>query len=51
MLPEPASSPQLDLFISDSAAYRDALARYEEIRPVLKKERTLAQQSPEMERN
>jgi hypothetical protein len=42
------SSPrvlQLDLFLSDARAYRDALARYEMIRPVLRRERTLAQHS------
>ena len=38
---------QLDLFVSDSPAYREALVRYEEIRPVLKGERTLPQQSEE----
>jgi hypothetical protein len=31
---EPASVFQLDLFLSDAQAYRDALARYETIRPV-----------------
>ena len=39
------SALQLHLFASDSPAYQDALARYEAIRPVLKRERTLAQQS------
>jgi transposase len=42
---EPASVFQLDLFLGDAQAYRDALARYEVIRPILKRERTLAQQS------
>ena len=40
-----ASAPQLDLFISDSAAYEAALARYEALRPVLTGERSLRQQS------
>ena len=35
----------LDLFLSDAQAYRDALARYETIRPVLRQERTLTQYS------
>jgi hypothetical protein len=30
----PARVLQLDLFVSDAQAYRDALARYETIRPV-----------------
>ena len=47
MLPKSVDPVQLDLFISDSAAYREAVARYEEIRPVLKGERTLPQQSEE----
>jgi hypothetical protein len=34
-------------FASHSPAYQDALAHYEEIRPILKRERTLAQQSRE----
>jgi hypothetical protein len=42
---EPASAFQLDRFLSDAQAYRDALARYEVIRPIFKRERTLAQQS------
>jgi leucine-zipper of insertion element IS481 len=42
---EPARVLQLDLFLSDAQAYRDALARYETIRPVLRQERTLAQHS------
>jgi hypothetical protein len=41
----PARVPQLDLFLSDAPAYRDALARYETIRPVLRQERTLTQHS------
>ncbi len=41
----PARVLQLDLFLSDARAYRDALARYETIRPVLRQERTLAQHS------
>jgi transposase InsO family protein len=36
---------QLDLFLSDARTYRDALARYETIRPLLRQERTLAQHS------
>jgi hypothetical protein len=44
---ELASSFQLDLFIGDSPTYQEALARYEEIRPVVKGERTLAQHSQE----
>jgi hypothetical protein len=42
-----ASALQLHLVASDSPAYQDALARYEEIRPILKQERTLAQHSRE----
>jgi len=30
-----ATAPQLDLFVSSSAAYEAALARYEALRPVL----------------
>jgi hypothetical protein len=41
----PASAPQLDLFVSSSAAYEAALARYEALRPVLTGERSLRQQS------
>jgi hypothetical protein len=41
----PARVCQLDLFLSDAQAYRDALARYETIRPVLRQERTLTQHS------
>jgi len=40
-----ASAPQLDLFVSDSAAYEAALARYEALRPILTGERSLRQQS------
>ena len=40
-----ANAPQLDLFISGSAAYDAALARYEALRPVLTGERSLRQQS------
>jgi hypothetical protein len=40
---DPARILQLDLFLRDAQAYRDALARYEAIRPILKRERTLAQ--------
>jgi hypothetical protein len=41
------SALQLPLFATDSPAYQEALARYEEIRPILKQERTLAQHSRE----
>ena len=41
----PPVSPQLDLLPSDSPAYRDALARYETLRPILQGHRTLVQQS------
>jgi transposase len=40
-----ATAPQLDLFVSSSAAYEAALARYEALRPVLTGERSLRQQS------
>lgn len=40
-----ASAPQLDLFVSSSAAYEAALTRYEALRPVLTGERSLRQQS------
>jgi transposase InsO family protein len=39
------SALQLHLFASDSPAYQEALARYEEIRPIVKQERALAQHS------
>jgi hypothetical protein len=42
---EPARAFQPDLFLSGAQAYRDALARYEAIRPILKRERTVAQHS------
>jgi hypothetical protein len=41
------SALQLHLFATDSPAYQEALARYEEIRPILKQERTLTQHSRE----
>ena len=41
-----ATAPQLDLFVSSSAAYEAALARYEALRPVLTGARSLRQQSP-----
>ena len=44
---EPIPALQLDLFVSQSPAYREALDRYEKIRPVLKEDRTLSQQSQE----
>ena len=40
-----ARAPQLPLFLHDPAASPEALARYEAIRPVLKGERSLPQQS------
>jgi hypothetical protein len=40
-----AYAPQLPLFVSDTAASPEALARYEALRPVLKGERSLRQQS------
>ena len=42
---EPARVLQLDLVLGDAQAYRDALARYEISRPMLRQERTLAQHS------
>ena len=45
MTKKPTNPLQLDLFVSDFPAYRDALGRYEEIRPVVKGERTLSEQS------
>jgi transposase InsO family protein len=45
MLVDPVSALQLPLFASHSPAYQEALAYYEEIRPIVKRERTLAQQS------
>jgi transposase len=42
---DPVGTPQLPLFATHSPAYQEALARYEAIRPVLKRERTLMQQS------
>jgi hypothetical protein len=41
----PARVFQLDLFRSDAQAYREVLACYETIRPVLRQERTLTQHS------
>jgi transposase len=38
-------SPQLDLFLRDTPAYQQALARYERLRPILQGQRTLAEQS------
>jgi hypothetical protein len=40
-----ACAPQLPLFVHDTVGYRNALTRYEAIRPVLKGERSLPQQS------
>jgi transposase len=45
MAPEPISTPQLDLFVTPSPAYQEAVDRYEAIRPILKAEQTLSQQS------
>jgi transposase len=42
---DPVSVLQLHLFASHSPAYQEVLAHYEEIRPILRRERTLAQQS------
>ena len=42
---EAASIPQLPLFVSESSAAQEVLARYETIRPVLTGERSLRQQS------
>lgn len=42
---DPVGTPHFALFASHSPAYQEALARSEAIRPVLKRERTLAQQS------
>lgn len=44
---DPAGALQLPLFTSHSPIYQEALAHYEEIRPILKRERTLAQHSRE----
>ena len=41
----PLCSPQLDLLPGDAPVYRDALARYELLRPILQGRRTLLQQS------
>jgi hypothetical protein len=38
-------APQLPLFVHDTVGYPEALIRYEAIRPVLKGERFLRQQS------
>src|SRR4029453_5095614 len=38
-------SPQLDLFLRDTPAYQQALARYERLRPILQGQCTLTQQS------
>ena len=44
---DPVGTPQLHLFASHWPAYQDALAHYEAIRPILKRERTLPQHSRE----
>ena len=41
----PPCSPQLDLLPGDAPVYRDTLARYELLRPILQGRRTLLQQS------
>ena len=41
----PPCSPQLDLLPGDASVYRDAIARYELLRPILQGQRTLLQQS------
>ena len=38
-------SPQLDLFLRDTPAYQQALARYERLRPILQGQSTLMEQS------
>jgi hypothetical protein len=38
-------SLQLDLFLRDTTAYQQALARYERLRPILQGQATLTQQS------
>ena len=45
MTQQPVSAFQLHLFASGTPAYQDALARYEEIRPILLREHTLPQPS------
>ena len=45
MTQKPLPALQLDLFVHPSPVYQDALDRYEAIRPLLKEEQTLAQQS------
>jgi transposase InsO family protein len=44
---DPVGALQLPLFTSHSPLYQEALAHYEEIRPILTRERTLAQHSRE----
>jgi hypothetical protein len=44
---DPVGTPHLQLFAGRSPAYQDALARYEEIRPILTRQRTLPQHSRE----
>ena len=38
-------SLQLDLFLRDTTAYQQAVARYERLRPILQGQATLTQQS------
>jgi hypothetical protein len=45
MPPAATPSPQLDLFLRDTPAYQQALARYERLRPILQGQCTLTQQS------
>ena len=49
--PRLARAPQLHLFVSDTAASPEALTRSEAIRPVLKGERSLPQQSQQTRMN
>src|SRR5215475_11826662 len=45
MLTGAPSSLQLDLFLRDTTAYQQALARYDRLRPILQGQATLTQQS------
>lgn len=45
MSQQPNPALQLELFVSQSSAYQEAVDRYETIRPILKENYTLAQQS------
>jgi hypothetical protein len=51
-MPRDSASPlQPHLFVSDTAVSPEAFARYEAIRPVLKGERSLPQQSQQTRMN